>query len=239
MKKLFSLSILMLFIFAVSAQDKITYGFEAGFSTSFFDSQNAPHADPELVKEFEKNARPGLELAFLADLNLSDAWLLSSGLEYVERGGSYQTKNPGVVYVNQFSGEKADDAYNYLRYRLAYLEVPLRLKYNINKMINPDGKERWNIFAGPTAMLNVASKLRYNSFGSGSEPEEKWEADKLPGANTFVLGWNAGVEWRAEALIMYAKYLRNITDLYDTSQSGYENFNTDMNSICIGMGFEF
>lgn len=237
MKKLTNLFIFTcLVINAVSAQKKITYGFEAGITTSFFETPNAPHKNPDLVSDFDKNTRPGLELALKADMPLSDAFFLSSGLEYVERGGSYRTKNPGVVYVDQVSGEKADDAYNYLRYRLAYFEVPLRLKY---KLINITNEESWNIFAGPTAMVNVASKRRYNSFEGGSKPEEKWDADKLPGANTFVVGWNAGVEWRAQALIIYAKYLGNLTELYDTAQTGYENFDTDMHSISLGMGFTF
>ena len=239
MKKLVILIGLVIFAGGVSAQEKITYSFEAGFSVSFFDSPNAPHDTPELVEEFSKNTRGSLELGINADVYLSDLWTLSSGLEYVERGGSYRSKNPGIIYTNQFSGAKEDDAYNYLRYRLSYLELPLRLKFDIAKLIKPESADRINIFVGPTAMLNLDSKRRYNIFEGSSEVKETWEVDKLPGAQNFVVGINTGVEWRAGKLVMYAKYLRNLTALYDTSQAGYENFNTRMHSITLGMGFEF
>lgn len=230
---------MILMVGGVSAQDKLTYTFVAGFSISFFDSPGAPHNNPELVEEFSKASRASLEVGINADMHLSDLWTLSSGLEYVERGGAYRTKNPGVIYVNQYSGAKEDDAYNYLRYRLSYLELPLRLKFNMNGLIKPESTGKLNILAGPTAMLNLASTRRYNIFEGNVEIEEKWDADKLSGAQTLVLGLNAGIEWQQGPATIYAKYLRNLTDLYDTSQSGYESFDTKMHSITLGMGFQF
>lgn len=237
-KKLIPLIVVIILAGRVSAQDKLTYTFVAGFSISSFDSRSAPHSTPELVEEFSRASRASLEVGINADLHLSDFWTLSSGLEYVERGGAYRTKNPGVIYVNQYSGVKEDDAYNYLKYRLSYLELPFRIKFDLKELIERESSGGLNVFAGPTAMLNLASKRRYNIFEGSGELEEKWHGDKLSGAKTVVFGLNCGVEWRQGPVTIYAKYLRNLTDLYDTSRPNYENFGTKMHSISLGMGFQ-
>ena len=242
MKKL----VLFLFIqgtfFALHAQEKnkIYYGMEGGFTISFFDQKNAPFLDPSLVEAFDKAARTSFELGATADYLVSDLLSFSSGLMYTERGGSYKTKNPDFVYVNQFSGSQQSDAYNYLRYRLSYFEIPLTANINLFELLNV-GKEdqSLNVFVGGSGMVNMSSKLRYNTFEGSSDPEEKWEANDMDAANAFVFGFNSGVEWRGGPLTFYVEYSSNLSDPYDTSEPGFENFDIKMSTISLGMGVWF
>ena len=242
MKKFIIFFVTLGMFFGLQAQEKnrIYYGMEGGFAISFFDQKNAPFFDPSLVEAFDKASRVSFELGATADYLVSDLLSFSSGLMYVERGGAYKTKNPDFVYVNQFSGSQQSDAYNYLRYKLSYIELPLSMNINLFKILNINKEdERLNIFTGASAMINTGSKLRYNVFEGSSDPEEKWESDKLDAANSFVLGFNSGIEWRGGPLTLYAEYSRNLTDLYDTTEPGFENFDVKMGTISLGMGVWF
>lgn len=242
MKKLILFLVIQGIFFALKAQEKnrIYYGMEAGFTVSFFDQKNAPFPEPSMVEAFEKSARTSFELGATADYMVSDLLSFSSGLMYTERGGAYKTKNPDFVYVNQFSGSQQSDAYNYLRYRLAYVELPLSMNINLFEILKV-GKEdqSLNIFAGASGMINTGSKLRYNIFEGSSDPEEKWESDKLDAANSFVFGFNSGIEWRGGPLTLYVEYSSSLSDLYDTTKPGFENFDVKMSTISFGMGIWF
>ena len=76
-------------------------------------------------------------------------------------------------------------------------------------------------------------------FEGSSDPEEKWESDKLEAANSFVFGLNTGIEWRGGPLTFYAEYSSNLSDLYDTTEPGFENFDIKMSTISFGMGVWF
>ena len=227
--------LLLLSIVGPLQSQSISYGMEFGFTASFFDQKNAPYGDPTIVEGFKKNGLASFELGVIADYAINDALGLISGFFLADRGGSYRTKNPNFVYVDQFSGNQVDDAYNYLRYKLTYLEVPVSIKLDLMKKSD----ESLNIFVGATPMLNIGSKLKYNVFEGSSDPEENWEKEKREGAEPFVLGLNAGIEWRGGPLILYGKYLSNLTPLYNTEEPGYENYDVNMTSISIGMGFSF
>ncbi|MDN5216682.1 porin family protein [Fulvivirgaceae bacterium BMA12] len=221
----------------VHAQDKIQYSFDLGFTISYFDQKNAPYPTPELVDEFDKSSRTSFEIGGNAAYALSNALSLSSGLRYTERGGAYKTKNPDFVYVNQITGNQVDDAYNYLRYRLVYLEIPVLVKLDVFDVFNIEANDsKLRIFGGVSGMLNIGSKLRYNIFEGSSDADEKWEADKLDGAESLVLSWTGGVEWNGGPLIFYARYSKNLGDIYDITEPGFENFDVEMTTISFGMG---
>lgn len=213
---------------------------EAGFNVSFFDQKSAPYADPSLVSEFERSSRASFELGATADYLVSDLLSFSSGLMYVERGGGYRTKNPNFVYVNQFSGSQQSDAYNYLRYRLSYLELPLSVNVNVFDVLKI-GKEdqRLNAFVGASALANLVSKLRYNVFEGSSDPEENWESDKIGGDEPWVFAFNTGMEWRGGPLTLYVEYSNHLTSVYDPAEAGNESFDVAMGTVSFGMGFWF
>ena len=218
----------------IYAQEKIRYGIDMGVTVSFFDHKIAPYPDPTLVQEFKKASRPSLEIGGFAEYSLTDALSVTPGLKYSEKGGGYKTKNPDFNYVNQF-GTKTSDAYNYLRYRLVYVELPVLVKLRV---INIESKNSGlRLCGGFSGMLNIGSKFRYNVFEGASDPKEKWRSKKLDGAENFVLSWIAGAEWTEGPLILYARYAKTISDVYDTSKPGYENFDVTMGTVSIGLGF--
>lgn len=220
------------------AQDKVKYSFDMGFTVSFFDKENAPFALPELVSEFEKASRTSLEFGGNVDYLLNDALSLSSGLRYTEKGGAYKTKNPNFTYVNQITGNRVDDAYNYLRYRLVYVEVPVLVKLNLFDVFNIDADDsKLKIYGGVSGMFNIGSKLRFNIFEGSSDAEEKWEAEKLDAAENLVLSWISGAEWNGGPFIIYARYAKAIGDIYDITQPGFESFDVNMTTLSFGMGF--
>lgn len=222
----------------VYGQTKAIPRIDMGFTVSFFDAENPPNEDPSLVEEFEKTTRVAFEMGYGYDIFFNNALSMYGGLFYSEKGGAYRTQNPDFVYVNQFSGQQVDDAYNYIRYRLAYLEVPVLLKYNFFDALTLQDDEMFlNLFVGLSPMLNVGSKLRYNVFEGSTEADERWESEKREGAEPFVLAWNAGVEWRGGPLVLYGRYSANITDVYDTSKAGFENYDVNMSTISLGMAF--
>ena len=242
MKKLLLVLFIQGLFASLNAQEnnKVYYGMEAGFTVSFFDQKTAPYLDPSLVEEFDKASRTSFELGATADYLVSDLFSFSSGLMYVERGGGYKTKNPDFVYVNQFSGSRESDAYNYLRYRLAYFELPLAANMDVFEILKV-GKEdqRLNVFVGASAMANVGSKLRFNVFEGSSDAEEKWESEKLDAAEPLVVGFNAGIELRGGPITFYTEYSRNLSPLYDTTEPGFESFDVNMSTISFGMGIWF
>ena len=211
---------------------------DIGFTVSFFDQETAPNEDPALVASFDNSNRVAFELGYGYEFRVNQGLGFYAGLFYSERGGGYKTKNPDVVYVNQFNGQQVDDAYNYLRYRLAYFEIPLLVKFNLFSILPPqDDESALNLFAGVSPMVNVGSKLRYNVFEGSSDVDEKWESEKLDGAEVFVIAWNAGVEWRGGPLIFYGRYSAALTDVYDTSKDGFENYDVKMATVSFGMAF--
>ena len=241
MKKLVLIFYLLGACLALKAQDtnKIHIGMDAGLTVSFFDQKNAPYSDPTLVEEFNRAARPSFEVGATVDYIVSDLWSFSSGLVYTERGGGYRTKNPAFVYVNQFSGAQQSDAYNYLRYRLAYVELPITVNIDVFEILDV-GKddEKLNVFIGASALANVASKLRWNVFEGRSDPDEKWESEKIDGAHQLVFALNTGVEWRGGSLSIYLEYSDHLTDIYNTPGAG-ESFDVSMSTISLGMGVWF
>jgi hypothetical protein len=218
------------------AQDKVHYSFDIGVTVSYFDKQHAPFPDPELVEDFEKTVRPSLEFGGYINYALTNTLSISTGLRYAEKGGAYKVKNPDYQYVNQSSGSR--DAYNFLRYRLVYVEIPVTLKANVFDILGIDSEQsRLDLCGGVIGMLNIGSKLRYNVFEGTSDVKESWEAEKLKGANSFIPGWMAGVEWTGGPLIIYGRYSKNIGKVYDTDEPGYEDFNVDMSTVSLGLGF--
>lgn len=235
-----SLAVVVLLAFStkVYSQDKMLYGFDMGFTISFFDQRSAPYEDPQLVSEFSKAVRASFEFGMKAEYPLNNTFSLGSGLRYSEKGGAYKTKNPDFAYINQFSGNRVDDAYNYLRYRLTYLEVPLSIKIDLYNLLGmPKEDSKLNLIAGVSGMLNIGSKFRYNTFTGNSDADEEWDSSKLTGAKGTLLSWQTGLEWNEGPLILYAKYYKNIGEVYDTSKEGFENFGVNMSTIGIGMGF--
>jgi hypothetical protein len=217
------------------AQGKVYYTVDMGVTVSFFDQKTAPYSDPSAVQAFDKASRASLELGGNINCPLSDAFTLSSGLRYAEKGGGYKTKNPDFIYVNSISGNKTDDAYNYLKYRLVYLEVPVLAKVNLFEVFNAGSETSFlNLYGGVAGMLNIGSKLRYNVFSSSEK--ESWKADRLEGAEDFLLSSVAGIEWGDGPLYFYARYAASISDVYDTTQPGYENFDVNMYTISFGLG---
>lgn len=216
------------------AQSKVYYTVDLGVTVSFFDKKTAPYPDPSAVEAFDKASRASLELAGNINYQVSKVFTLSSGLRYAEKGGGYKTKNPDFIYVNSVSGSKTDDAYNYLKYRLVYLELPLVVKINLLRALNLGSETTdLNLYGGMTGGLNIGSKLRYNVF---SGEEESWKADKLKGAEDLLLSPVTGVEWSSGPLMLYVRYATSIGDVYDTTEPGYENFDVKMQTISIGMG---
>ena len=220
----------------VNAQGKILYGFDMGFTINSFDKKNAPFPAPDLVQDFKKASRVSLEFGGTVEYAITQALTVSSGLRYVEKGGSYKTKNPNYIYTSQSSGDR--DAYNYLRYRLVYVEVPVLIKLNVYKIFGIEAEEsRVNLYGGISGMLNIGSKFRYNVFEGTSDVEESWESEKIDAAEKFVTGWIAGAEWKGGPFLLYARYAKSISEVYDTTQPGYETFDVSMSTISIGMGF--
>lgn len=219
----------------VNAQRKVYYTVDLGVAVSFFDKKTAPYPDPSAVAAFDKASRASLELGGNINYLLSDVFTLSSGLRYAEKGGGYKTKNPDFIYVNSISGSKTDDAYNYLKYRLVYLELPVVVKFNLFRALNIGSETAdLNLYGGVTGGLNIGSKLRYNVFES--DEEEKWKANKLKGAEDLLLSSVTGVEWSNGPLMLYVRYTQNIGNVYDTTEPGYENFDVNMYTLSIGMG---
>jgi hypothetical protein len=222
--------------FNTQAQDKVKYSVETGFTISSFSRETAPFADPTAVKGFDKAVRTSIEVGGNVNYRLTNVFTLSGGIRYTEKGGSYKTKNPDFAYVNTFSGVKVDDAYNYLRYRLVYLEIPVVLKINAYNLLNIAAAKSSALFlyGGLSGMLNIGSKFRYNKFTA--DEKESWESEPLKGAEDLLLSWVAGVEWNGDAFIIYTRYTRNIGNVYDMSLTGSENFDLDMGTVSLGLG---
>jgi len=234
--QLFAVVTLSIGSLATYAQDRIYYTINTGVTISSFNQETAPFPDPSLVVGFEKANRTSLEVGGDVNYLLSDVFSFSGGLRYAEKGGSYKTKNPDFIYVSNLSGAKVDDAYNYLRYRLVYMEIPVLAKINVFKLFDITADQQdLNLYGGVSGMLNIGSKIRNNKFSS--DGKESWEAESLKGAEDFLLSWVAGVEWFGGPFIIYGRYTRNIGSIYDTTVPGYENFNVDMGTLSLGLGF--
>src|SRR5690349_16362791 len=106
---------------------KIHYIIDLGVNISLFNQKNAPFMMPDAVTEYKRTVRTSWEFGGSLDYPMSKLVHLSVGVRYSGRGGSYKTKNP--AYVCQYSNGKNEDAYNYLNYRLDYVELPVLLKF--------------------------------------------------------------------------------------------------------------
>lgn len=236
-KRLLLIMFIALGSLKLHAQDpaKLSYSIDMGVPISFFDQETAPYPDPSVVSGFEKASRASFEIGGNINYALTGAFSVSSGLRYTEKGGGYKTKNPNFIYVNSISGNKEADAYNYLKYRLVYVEVPVLVKLSLGRVFKGTSlPSDVKLYGGVTGMFNIGSKFRYNVFSSD---EESWESESLDGAENFLLSSVAGIEWNSGALIIYGRYCKNISDVYDVSRPGYASFNVNMHTLSFGLGF--
>ncbi len=224
----------------------VWFGFQAGFNASFFNSRVTSYGDPK--SGYDTNARIGGLFGVKNRVVLSPLLAIHTELFVTGRGGAYQKENKEIIVM---SADKNQKAYHVRNFRLTYLEMPVVLNVNLNRLFmpsslrgqgNPD-RSYMSASVGFSPSLNVASSFRYNVF----EPDKKsssylvnvktrFEDEEFDYAQTWIfnsiveVGYNIPLS-ESQIASFNLRWTQSLTDVYAVESLKNHNMQTKMSTI--------
>ncbi len=205
MKKLFTLSLVMLVTLVAMAQAK--FGVKAGvnFANTALNYQDSQD-------ESKTKLKTGFHVGVIVTQELSEALDFTTGLIYSQKGTAFDLED-GIP-----SGASID---GYNRLTLAYLEIPMTFEYKTGAV---------RIMAGPYVAFGVSGKNKWDYTGSfsGTSFSESGESTDIKFKNTLGesefgddnnyfraldLGLNIGLGYEVDGIVISANYGLGISNM--------------------------
>lgn len=243
MKKLFLAIIAFSFIAQASAQ-KFGGGLEVGVSYNWLniDSKNAEAT----------GGRIGFNYGAFLDMNLSDNFAFTTGLNVNNIGGTVKYDNPinltwdGVEYAWMKDGTENPEVF----YKVSYLEIPLSIKGKTEEI----GYITYFGRLGASPSLAISSKADIihgkaiestNDDGSFNYVKDKEDLSIGENINLFNIGWHVGggIEYSlggSTSVIVEALYQQNFLSVVDDNVTGtYPTVGVKNSLIVLKAGIKF
>ena len=248
--------ILLLFLitslsYSQSDKSKISFGMSLGINSSFF---NTPISELGYNKylEYSSYIRFSSKLDLSAFYRINDYFRLESSLSYVGKGTEYRRKNNNILIIDQNGG--SNNGYDKTRFRLNYIEIPLKVNINLKKIFKSDNFEQMPVYlnVGFSGGINIKSDIRSNSYVPSSsgggvffDVKEKFEVTEFDFAKPFMFNSILGIGYTFQEnseskFTIDLEYSQSLQNVYqeDIIQSQY-NFKTKNSSIALSFGIEF
>ncbi|MGF6850346.1 hypothetical protein QFZ51_005581 [Chitinophaga sp. W3I9] len=227
-KLLISTCVILLSVLQVTAQHKpFTFGVNAGFNLS-----NAHETVNYIIGD--KKSKPGFQVGFITDYNLSDAVYLRSGVSLTVKGTIHESAERWI------GGSNAPITYSKIITNQTYLQLPLLIGYKLPLT----SSTRLFINAGPYIAYGIGGKevtKNKTVHSSGKTDYEKTSTDTFgdtrhPLSRTdFGISSGVGVEYKRFSLgVNYEPGLINIGEIKEEgtySERDYKNRNL---SVTVG-----
>ena len=190
---------------------------------------------------FEKYSRITGTIGIAADYPINNRFTLSAGLEYNGRGSAYRVQNGGVVV---YSNGSTESDYNYYRFQLDYVELPLLAQYNV---ADPHGSSSVILYGGISPAVNVKAGTSYTYATSGSTPVTGGTASNngsLPDVSSFMLSPVAGIMLGGNRNKPYQffgdiRFEYSLLPVFNKSSDNGENLQTSMITGGLSLGVRF
>ena len=206
-----------------------------------------PSAAKDGVKTQENGgSKIGFIYGLMGDFHFSENYAVATGIQVNSTGGKINTTNPSAI-----KGEALKTSFDYT---VQYLEIPVALKLNTDRM----GKISIFGQAGMTIGFNISKKMTYEmtvvDSGSTSKNYTLSEKEKIKGSIgniapiMFQMNIGAGVQYAiGKKLDAYAGiffnngFAPNATDPTKISNipATFTDGNTRLNNFALRLGFYF
>jgi len=160
-------------------------------------------------------------------------------LLYTGRGMAYRRENSSVILIGEKGAEKA---YNYYKYNINFIQLPLLA----NLVVNPTGRNNLKLYGGLAPELVGASKTRISSYSSSPmSPAHETSSDTpLEGVRRFNCELHAGfkVDDASNHSIKSSIGFRGgytLLPVFTGEQSSAGNLKTQMLSLSFNIGMLF
>lgn len=226
---------------------KVKFGFKTGLSLSSF-TKDVSVFDKTIASNqfsnyssYEKYFRITSLIGIVAKYPVTPSFSWGAELLYGGRGAAYRQKNKSVTII---TSQGATNAYNYYKFNINYLEVPITANYNLSA--NSDGKMNFWIYGGLVPAIAGDKKTTYLSYTSndGSPLANSTMVEgKLGGVRPFNISTIAGFEItgkREQGFFVNARISEALLPVFqdNTSMEGY-NMKTGMWTFTLGLGLYF
>lgn len=220
----------------------LVFGVKIGFNASLFtdDVNSFDPSSPRHDNSFGRYVRASPLIGFTIDYTISKQFYLGTEILYNTRGMAYRQANDNVVMIRN---NKAEQAYNYFKYKIEYIEVPLTAHYNFL----PPVHDNWlTFYAGVAPAVAVSKQVKFDypeiNAGPGKEPDD--ESADLQGVKSFNTSLLGGLQFGSRpSVIGYFIDLRTSYTLLPTFNAktdvNGDNLNTKMLSFSLGLGLKF
>jgi hypothetical protein len=223
---------------------KLKYGLKTGLSLSSFTKDVgvfAPWTPGVPVSNYggyEKYFRISSLFGVVAEYPLTSTFSIGTELLYAGRGAAYRKENSDVVTITDQGAEKA---YDYYKFKIGYLELPLTANWNLSS--NSNGKTAFSLYAGLAPAFAISHGTSYHSYetSSGSPVASSTVKEgELKYVRAFNLSTVAGFKIGGKdegSVFVDARISNTLLPVfkYATTDEGY-NLNTAMWTATLGIG---
>lgn len=226
------------------SSSKVKYGFKTGLSLSAFTKdvsvfdKNTPSYSYLNTQTFERYFRIASLAGFVVKYPLSPSFSLGGELVYTGRGMSYRQENGGVAIITSRGAEKA---YNYFKFKVNYLELPITANYCFTASTN--GATDFSVYGGLAPAIAASQGTSYHSYSSsGNSPIANNTTDEgsLEDVRSFNLSTVAGFELAAKGksgMFCNARISNALLPVFNQSTSPQgANMKTGMWTVTLGLG---
>jgi hypothetical protein len=241
-KSLFTAFAVVVFMGSAFAQSKTRFGAKAGFNVSVFTKHldGFGEGSQSYYYGFHKYPRFSVNAGFTADMNLSPKFVFGTELLYTGLGSAYRVKNDAVIVTTNRG--TTEDAYDYIKFRLNYLEIPLLAKYIFSN--NPTTTS-YTLYGGFAPAFKISKGLRYTYYDlNANKPTNvpvKNQDEELENGKSFnvsgVLGIQIGTAPSARGFYMDLRFQQTLNSVFNSS-AGF-NKNPGMFAGSLGAGYRF
>ncbi len=225
---------------------QIKVGLLTGLNVSKFnrDVEGFGNATPKNGLGYDNYFRISGSIGVTFSYRLKKYFEPSVELLYTGRGMAYRRENSSVILIGEKGAEKA---YNYYKYNINFIQLPLLA----NLVVNPTGRNNFKLYGGLAPELVGASKTRvtgYSSSGFSSSPmspaNETSSDTPLEGVRRFNCELLAGfkVDDASNHSIKSSIGFRGgytLLPVFTGEQSSAGNLKTQMLSLSFNIGMLF
>lgn len=250
MKKLIFLLLVTSLSYSQTDKQNFTFGIGLGPNFSFFNTPISELGNDESL-DYSSYFRFTGQLSFSVFYKISDYFRIESGLRYMGKGTEYRREDDSIVII---SDGGADNGFQKTRFRLDYLEIPVKSNINLKKLFKSPNFENEPVYLnlGLSAGINIKSDIRSNSYSPRSssagglvEVREGFDTTDFDFAEPFILNSIVGINYIFEensknnfwATIEYNQTLQNVYE--QESIDSQFNFKTANSTISLIFGVEF
>ena len=220
----------------------LIFGIKTGISGSFF-TKDVNEFDPSSDFKnpvFQRFFRPTGQFGVTVDYMLKERVSLGAEILYVGRGTGYRRKNNNVLIIG---GNGSQDAYDYFRYKIDYIELPFTINYNV---LDPSSDDWLTGYGGlaPAIAVSKGVSLTNAQPNAGPWKGQPNQSAELTGVRTFNASAVAGIQYGSvPAFLGYYVDIRATYALLpvftaDQDVNG-DNLNTRMLALTFGIGLKF